>query len=86
MLHLIPQVKELAIKEGFLAVQAVSYDETAWEDRVAAAARKLPYDPAGVPMEIVYTGEDGTVSGTDRSMVFSMTRLRIAFTSSMQPR
>ena len=52
MLHLIPQVKKLEIKDGFLHTKAVRFEAAKWDSRVVALAMKLPYDPAGAALHI----------------------------------
>lgn len=59
MVKLIPSVKELRYLDGFLSAKSVCICDTGWDRRVASAAKKLPVDPAGVPLEITTCGETG---------------------------
>lgn len=47
MLHLIPSVKRLEIKDGFLEKSGICYRDVQCDERVRVALNKLPYDASG---------------------------------------
>lgn len=59
MLRIIPNVKQLEIKGGFLTTRAVNYNCCAVDSRIDAAANKLPLDPNGAKLEITVNGNCG---------------------------
>ena len=59
MLHLIPQVKKLEIRDGLFAADAVCYDGPALDERVALALTELPCSPDGASLDVVIDGDSG---------------------------
>ena len=59
MLKLIPAVKTLEIKEGFLAQKAISFDKTDLDSRLVKALNKLPQAQTGAFVTVTVTGKGG---------------------------
>ena len=59
MLKLIPAVKSLEIKEGFLAQKAISFDKIGLDGRLVKALSKLPQAERGTKVAVKLTGEGG---------------------------
>ena len=59
MLNLIPTVKELDIKDGFLARNAVFCEQTDLDGRVLHALKKLPWDTSGARLNVEIDGQTG---------------------------
>lgn len=59
MLKLIPAVKTLEIKEGFLTQKAISFDNTGMDSRLVKALSKLPVAENGAVVTITVTGKGG---------------------------
>lgn len=58
MVHLLPSVKVLEQKEGFLAASALFF-LAACDRRVKSAIEKLPLAPVGAPLTVEIAGESG---------------------------
>jgi len=58
MLHLIPQVKQLVCKDGFLKSSSVRYDIPS-DARLAKALEKLPASPNGAELILTVSGSAG---------------------------
>ena len=59
MLNIIPNVKTLEIKDGFIEKTAIYYKDLAADKRVLLAIKALPYDELGAKLEICISGECG---------------------------
>ena len=59
MINLIPAVKTLEIRSGFLTKHAVCYDGTGLDGRLPSALKKLPYDESGAELTVSVKGEEG---------------------------
>ena len=59
MLKLIPAVKHLEIKAGFLAKKAISFENTALDARLVKALNKLPVAKDGAKVSVNLTGAEG---------------------------
>ena len=59
MINLIPAVKKLDIHSNFLTANAVCYEKSGLDARLLTALEKLPYDQAGVPVDIRIKGSEG---------------------------
>lgn len=59
MLNIIPNVKTLEIKDGFIEKAAIYYKDLAADKRVLLAIKALPYDELGVKFEICISGVCG---------------------------
>ena len=59
MLKLIPAVKSLEIKDGFLAKKAISFENKGLDDRLLKALFKLPVAKDGAAVTIILTGKGG---------------------------
>lgn len=59
MINLIPNVKKLEIKSGFLTKSTIYCNNLNYDERVLAALEKLPHDDSGVLLDICITGECG---------------------------
>lgn len=57
-MHLIPQVKKLEVKKGFLTSRAICLPDHI-DSRLLKALKKLPVSENGVPVEITVTGTEG---------------------------
>ena len=57
-MHLIPQVKKLEVKKGFLTSRAICLPEH-MDIRLLKALKKLPVAENGVPVGITVTGTEG---------------------------
>ena len=58
-MHFIPKVKKQELKSGCLRCKAVSYEKTAYDNRILNALNKLPYDEEGAELTIEVVGESG---------------------------
>lgn len=63
MLNLIPAVKQLEIREGFLDKKSVFYGKGIYDKRIEMALGALPFDAQGTPVEIVVSGDVGEAYG-----------------------
>ena len=59
MINIIPKVKELDIKAGFLKKPAIFYNHLDCDKRILKALEKLPYSEQGATLEISIAGETG---------------------------
>lgn len=59
MIALIPSVKTLEQKQGFLAKKTISFVPGVYDNRLCKALEKLPNDPAGTPLTIAISGCEG---------------------------
>lgn len=59
MLKIIPKVKTLQIKNGFLNKSAIYYNNLNCDKRVIDALIELPYDKSGAKLDICISGADG---------------------------
>lgn len=59
MLNIIPRVKTLEIKNGFLGKKAIFYNGITVDDRLLSALSHLPYDKTGIKVDICVTGDTG---------------------------
>ncbi|MBE6778926.1 MAG: hypothetical protein E7541_06015 [Ruminococcaceae bacterium] len=59
MLHLIPQVKSLALTGGTLPTNTVRCVTPDVDSRVLGAIGKLPQSPDGIPLQVIVTGDSG---------------------------
>ncbi len=59
MITLIPSVKALEQKPGFLGKKAIFFAPGVYDNRLCKALEKLPVDPAGTPLTIAISGTDG---------------------------
>ena len=51
-MFLIPKVKHMEIRSGFLANKSLCVDTSNLDSRLVAALKKLPGDPEGTPLSI----------------------------------
>ena len=56
---LIPAVKEIKMRSGFLAKRAIRYEKTGLDSRLLSALQKLPYDDSGAVLDICVSGNAG---------------------------
>lgn len=59
MIHIIPSVKTLEIKEGYLKKKAIFYNEDFSDNRLKVAVSKLPYDASGTKLDVEIAGDTG---------------------------
>ncbi len=59
MLNLIPAVKTLNLRNGFLQKRAVYYNPEGMDSRLAAVLKKLPYDPKGAKLSLQVKAQEG---------------------------
>lgn len=59
MLNLIPQVKNLEIKPGFISKKSICYENQNCDERITEALKALPFDKCGVKVEIFVSNEHG---------------------------
>ena len=97
MLHLIPAVKSLEIRDGFLCKKAISFYNVGVDPRLVTALTKLPTDPEGVPVTLSVDpgeGEDYTLTvsenaiaicGSVRGVFYGIQTLRQLFTHGRIP-
>lgn len=58
-MNLLPKVKHMEIRAGFLAKKLICSDLNEIDVRLAAALKRLPCDPAGIKLEICISGDTG---------------------------
>ena len=58
-LHLIPQVKSLQFKGGYLRKKSIRVDPEGLDRRLKTALRKLPWDDTGIPVSVEISGDSG---------------------------
>jgi len=58
-MNLIPNVKSLKIKQGYLATKAIFYDNLQCDSRVISALSDLPFNKTGVNLKINIKGKNG---------------------------
>lgn len=59
MIHIIPSVKILEIKDGYLRRKGIFYHEACYDNRLVTALAKLPHDSEGTKLNIHIVGETG---------------------------
>ncbi|MBR6572928.1 MAG: family 20 glycosylhydrolase [Clostridia bacterium] len=59
MIKLVPSVKSMEIKDGFLTKSAIYYKDLNCDQRIIKALEKLPYSQQGVELEISIKDVDG---------------------------
>ena len=59
MVKLIPAVKSLEVKEGFLAKKAISFENKGLDARLVKALSKLPLAENGAALTVTVTGTEG---------------------------
>jgi len=59
MLKLIPNVKTLEVKAGFLNADTVCFDGFVGDERILEAVKKLPYGESGAKLQIAVNGNGG---------------------------
>ena len=57
MIHIIPSVKTLEIKNGLLKRKSIFYNEDRYDSRLVTALSKLPRDSEGVALDIQIVGD-----------------------------
>jgi len=59
MIHIIPSVKTLEIKEGYLKKKAIFCNKVFGDGRLKTAVSKLPYDALGTKLDVEIAGDIG---------------------------
>ena len=73
-MHLIPSVKEMTVREGFLVNKQV-FPAYSGDSRLEKALKKLPWDPAGTPLTL------SVGTGDEESYTLTVNRDSIAITA-----
>ena len=59
MLNIIPNVKIMEIKNGFMTKTAIYYNDLNCDERVLAALKMIPYNKLGAKLDICINEKDG---------------------------
>ena len=58
MINIIPNVKHMEIKSGFMTKTAIYYNELNCDERLLTALEKIPYNESGVKLDLCISEKD----------------------------